>query len=220
MVEYATMRLAHLANIHVPDFEVLEIGGLPVFLIQRFDRNRHGQRLHYISANSLVGINKISARGTEYATQYSYGGIAEIGRAISQTPIETSHELFRRMVFNILIGNIDDHLRNHGFIYSQEKKLYSLSPAFDLLPNQESGPQYIGVGAQGRASTMTNAISQCTRFYLNKDQALAIINDVYSVVANWKKVFQECGVAKKDIHVLQGSFFSHAQFIGEMNALR
>jgi serine/threonine-protein kinase HipA len=104
------MRLVFAAKIEVPDFELVSIGGQSAFMVQRFDRTAQGGRIHYISANSLLNIGQLSANQSEYKTNYSYGGIADIMRSFNPQAVADAQQLYRRMVFNIMIGNVDDHL--------------------------------------------------------------------------------------------------------------
>jgi serine/threonine-protein kinase HipA len=204
-VEYATLMLAFRAGVRLPDFEHVEIGGRSVLLIERFDRTRDGKRIHYISANSLIGMGRVT--DNDYKTRYSYAGIAEAMRGINEHVVEDSHELFRRMVINILVGNVDDHMRNHGLVLSDNGK-YRLSPAFDIVPHIDAAsmPQWIGVGAHGRASTIENALSQRGRFQLTHDEAIAIINQVRAVASGWRAIFREAGVSQRDILLLVSCF--------------
>lgn len=201
--EYATMRLAHQAGINVPDFELIEVAGKPVFLVSRFDRTPGGKRLHYLSAKTLVHIDSLSVDRREYQANYSYAGILESARSISEQPEADGKELFRRMVFNILVGNVDDHLRNHGYLMNLSGR-YTLAPAFDLVPHPDADelPQSIGVGTLGAASTMNNAFSQCSRFYLEPEEAKIIIGEVREVVSHWQTIFQEAGLSKQDMQKL------------------
>jgi serine/threonine-protein kinase HipA len=198
--EYATMRLAHRAGITVPDFELVEVAGRPVFLTARFDRTADGQRLHYLSARTLVDMDALSTDRHELRTTYSYAGILESAYSNSVQPENDGKELFRRMVFNILVGNVDDHLRNHGYLMTSPGG-YTLSPAFDLVPHPDAAslPQSIGVGAMGAASTMDNALSQCGRFYLSLEEAKKIIEQVREAVSHWRTVFLEAGISHRDI---------------------
>lgn len=207
LAEYATMRLAHKAGIRVPNFELIDIGGRSVLLIERFDRTPAGGRLHYLSAKTLLNIEKLSGDGNEYKTRYSYAGIAEAMRPIGDEGVNNSHEIFRRMVFNILVGNVDDHLRNHAFLMTRPGR-FILSPAFDIVPHLESitSPQSIGVGAYGRASTIENALSQCGRFLLTRNEALEIIHQVRQTLQGWQQEFREAGMSKTDIHTLSRCF--------------
>lgn len=203
--EYATLRLAHAAGIDLPDFELVTIGGRSVLLVARFDRAADGGRIHYLSANTLLDIDQVSA--DQYRTSYSYAGIAEALRPLDAQVQADSHELFRRMVLNILVGNVDDHLRNHALLRQADGR-YRLSPAFDIVPHLDAAvlPQSIGVGADGAASTLENALSQCGRFLLRDVEARAIIEQVRSAVSPWRKVFRESGVTATDIQTLSSCF--------------
>lgn len=204
-VEYASLRIAHSAGVSVPDFELITLEGRSVLLVDRFDRTIDGRRRHYISANSLLGIDEVTDK--MYLTKYSYAGIAEALRPISSFAKTDSHQLFRRMVLNIMIGNVDDHMRNHAFIM-EERNRYRLSPAFDIVPhiNASELPQHIGVGALGRASTLENAISHCRRFMLTDVEAKQIIVEVRTAVLDWRRIMKEYGVSKTDIYVIQSCF--------------
>ena len=186
---------------------------------ERFDRTAQGGRIHYISANSLLNIGQLGTGNiprNEYKTNYSYGGIVDICRSFNPQAVADAQQLYRRMVFNILIGNVDDHLRNHGFLLSDTQTAeghalrdqYHLSPAFDLLPHLDAPymPQSIGVGALGAASTLENALSQCARFFLTEAQAKQINDEVRQAVLTWRTIFRESGVSAQDIHRITPCF--------------
>jgi serine/threonine-protein kinase HipA len=206
-VEYATLRLALDAGVDLPDFELKEIKGRSVLLVERFDRTGDGRRIHYISAHSLLNPAHLSPDGREYKTSFSYAGIAEVLRPFGHSPRRDAHELYRRMVLNIMVGNVDDHLRNHAFLMASPGR-YRLSPAFDIVPHIEapSRPQTIGVGAFGPASTIRNALSQCGRFLLSEDEAWTIITEVKEAVSRWRSVFADSGVSEQDIYTLTNCF--------------
>jgi serine/threonine-protein kinase HipA len=203
IAEYATMQLAYKAGITIPNFELVDIGGRSVLLVERFDRSAEGRRRHYMSAKTLINIDTLSADKHEYKTRYSYAGIAEALRPLSTRGMADSYELFRRMVLNILVGNVDDHMRNHALLMDSPGR-FSLSPAFDIVPHLEaaSAPQSIGVGALGAASTMKNALTQHGRFLLTYNEALQIICEVKEVVSQWRTVFREAGMSNTDIRTL------------------
>lgn len=207
LTEYATMRLAVQAGIRVPDFELVDIGGRSVLLVERFDRDETGHRLHYMSARTLIDVPSVSPDGREYKTSFSYAGIAEAMRSINPEAVADSQELFRRMVLNIMVGNVDDHLRNHGLIMVAPGQ-FRLTPAFDILPHLDAVniPQSIGVGALGCASTLENALTQCGRFFLLPEEAIKIIREVKTVTAKWRDVFREAGASESDLRVLTSCF--------------
>ena len=205
VAEYATLRLAHAAAVTVPDFELVSIEDRSVLLVARFDRTDTGGRIHYLSANTLIDIDEVTPE--QYRSRYSYAGIAEALRSIDDHAQADSHQLYRRMVFNILVGNVDDHMRNHALLMEQGGR-YRLSPAFDIVPHLDAPvlPQSIGVGADGAASTMKNALSQCGRFLLKDSEARDLIAQVKTAVSQWRKVFREAGASKTDIQTLSSCF--------------
>lgn len=204
--EYATLRMATKAGLNVPSFELVKIRDRSVLLIERFDRS-DGKRIHYASAHSLLDPCPISPDGREYVTSFSYAGIAEVLRPYGLDARADAHELYKRMVLNIMVGNVDDHLRNHALLMLQPGH-YRLSPVFDIAPHIEAPgrPQSIGVGEFGPASTVANALSQCGRFLLTKGEAETIIGQVKEIASTWRDEFRDAGIAPRDIHALAGCF--------------
>jgi serine/threonine-protein kinase HipA len=115
-----------------------------------------------------------------------------------------TRELYRRMAFNILTGNTDDHLKNHGFLMSdRQRELYRLSPAFDVLPHLNSiGNQAIGCGTLGRTATRLNALTAADGFNLHLDEAAQIFDEVREVVSNWRSYMQAHDVSILDINTI------------------
>ena len=108
-------------------------------------------------------------------------------------------ELFRRMVFNILIDNTDDHEKNHALLLTDANQ-YELSPAYDVLPaGQALGFQQMRIGEQDADSTIDNALSMARLFGLTKDQAVKEARAVAKVVDTWQAHFKASGVKKRDI---------------------
>ena len=125
------MRMAQECGIDVPETKIERAADSDIFMINRFDRVKSNDgytRKHFVSALTMLGKDESESLGT------SYSEIAEAisKRAKSKGNTEMKVELFRRMVFNILVSNTDDHLRNHGFIF--ENGGYSLSKAYDIIP--------------------------------------------------------------------------------------
>jgi serine/threonine-protein kinase HipA len=207
LAEYATLRLAYLAGITVPSFELVEIGSRNVLLIERFDRTEAGVRVHYLSAYSLLNPPVGQGDDSHYIAKHSYAGLAEALESDKSGRPGAGPELFRRMVFNIMVGNIDDHLRNHA-VLMKESGVLELSPAFDLCPQIEAPfrSQSIGVGALGRASTVANALSQCSRFQLSRHQAITIVGQVKDALSAWRQTFREAGASAGDLRRLTPCF--------------
>lgn len=207
VAEYATLRLAYLADIAVPSFELVEIGSRSALVTERFDRTATGARIHYLSAYSLLNPPAVQGDESHYTAKYSYAGFAEALESNHARGPSVGPELFRRMVFNIMVGNIDDHLRNHA-VLMKEPGVLELSPAFDLCPQIEAPfrSQSIGVGAQGRASTVANALSQCSRFQLTRHEAKTIVGQVKDALLAWRQTFREAGASAGDLRRLTPCF--------------
>jgi serine/threonine-protein kinase HipA len=210
LIEHASMTLAAEAGIRVALTMPVPLMGETALAVKRFDR-REGLRIHCLSAGTV--LRAVAAAGE--APDLSYPNLAQWLRR-SGDPSEGGEqrrvyeqdmrELFRRMVFNILIDNTDDHEKNHAVTRvpnSGSALYYRLSPAFDVLPtNSGQGQQEFGVGQQGRDSTLTNAMSQCNLFGLSGLDAAEEVTAVIKVVDGWKTHFAACGVSARDIESL------------------
>lgn len=207
-VEYASMRMAALAGVEVPETQLHVLNGLSVVLVERFDRNVPERKRHYLSANSVLNFEKIKPEDVK--KDYSYMGLARVIRKISASPKEDLVELYRRMVFNILTGNTDDHLKNHGFVMVNRHGggQYRLSPAFDLVPHLDAGKrlQAIGCGPYGRESSIENALGAREDFLLSENEARAICDQVQEVVKDWRKHLVSADVGIRDLEILKPGY--------------
>jgi serine/threonine-protein kinase HipA len=161
--------------------------------IRRFDR-AGVSRLHCLSA-------AVALRAA--AEPFGYPELAQLLRRKGVTQgnrySQDMKELFRRMVFNILIDNTDDHEKNHALIVT-ERGQYELAPAFDVLPaGQALGFQQMRVGEQAADSTLANALSMSSLFALKGGEAAQEASAVAQVVSGWKEHFAACGVRPADI---------------------
>jgi serine/threonine-protein kinase HipA len=193
LIEHASMLLAQKANIRVARTQAVRITHGHAVAIKRFDRGR-GARLHCLSA--CVALRAAAER-------FGYPELAQLlrrrGVVDDDRNVRDMHELFRRMVFNILIDNTDDHEKNHALIATDAQQ-YRLSPAYDVLPSgQALGFQQMRVGEEEADSTLANALSMAQMFALKKDAAIQQVREVVAVVDDWRKHFSECGVTRGDI---------------------
>ncbi len=193
LIEHATMTLAQKAEIRVAPTMAVALTDGHAVAVKRFDRV-HGERLHCLSA--CVALRAAAER-------FGYPELAQLlrRRGVTEGDVYIGHmrELFRRMVFNILIDNTDDHEKNHAIIMTDAQQ-YELSPAYDVLPSgQALGFQQMRVGEHEADSTLTNALTMCQMFALRKDDALREIRSVARVVDGWKEHFKACGVTAGDI---------------------
>lgn len=193
LIEHATMTLAVKANIRVASTSVVKVNAGHALLIKRFDREK-GLRLHAISANVALKSAEQTFGYPELAQWLRRFGLSK--DALNRTQMK---ELFRRMVFNILIDNTDDHEKNHALIANEQGE-FALSPAFDLLPSgQALGFQQMRVGLQGADSTIANALSACNQFGLTQVEATEEVKLVCRVVNSWQKHFIKMGITGQDL---------------------
>ena len=201
LAEHAAMTLAAQAGIEVARTRPVPFGGSRAAVaVQRFDRETGGRRVHALSAH-------VALRAA--AAELSYPELAQLLRRRGPTEGDLNRrqmaELFRRMVFNILIDNTDDHEKNHVLLVRPDQQLV-LSPAFDVVPaGQSLGYQSMVVGERGAESTIDNALSMSRLFWLEPQAALAHAADVARVVDGWRAHFIEAGVPAGLVETLSAS---------------
>jgi len=196
--EYVAMKLARLAGIDVANVELKHSLGKDILLVERFDRiiqDDFIERRLILSGLSLLKLNEMEAR---YA---SYPQLAEVIRHNLPNAESSLHELFRRIVFNILIGNTDDHARNHAAFWNGTR--LTLTPAYDICPQNRTGQiasQAMNLeGKQGNHSTLINALSICHLFMLEPVEAKEIINRLISVINdNWLNICNEAELSANE----------------------
>lgn len=185
LLETSTLKLARMCDIRVPDFELTPLQKINALLVRRFDRPgriEDGHRIHYLSAAAFTDSPYDSNQG-------SYVGLANQLRVHGSMVSRDLPELFRRLVFNVLIDNSDDHVKNHGVLHTGSN-LYELSPAFDMVP-QLTNLGYMGMAiAEGSETPHLDAVLDAAgHFGLSKSAAAATIKRIREVVAGWKPVF-------------------------------
>ncbi|MDE0902975.1 MAG: HipA domain-containing protein [Erythrobacter sp.] len=196
-VELATMRLASECGLDVPPLDFRCVLDRDIYLIERFDRIPHGnwlERRPFASGLTMLGAHESEVSSFSYADLA--GAIRQFGTEVRQD----LHELFRRMLLNILVTNDDDHLRNHGFLFDGEG--WRLSPLYDVVPKPQLGLErrlVLGVGPEGRNATIENALAGAAVFDLGPDDAKAIAEDMSRIVATrWEHLFTEAGISAAD----------------------
>ncbi len=192
--EVLAMTLARQVGLTVADARLLDVVGRPVALIRRFDRVRN-QRIPFLSAMSLLGLND-GDKGT-------YTDIAEIIRMHSSSPTQDLNELWKRVVFNVLVGNLDDHLRNHGFLYDRNGR-WRLSPAYDLNPVplvEKARELTTWISEQGPEADLDLARETAPFFALKKKQAEAVIDEISAALKNWRSTARRLGMNSRDIDI-------------------
>jgi len=199
--EFIAMRLAHYAGLNVAAVKLAKASHKEVLLIQRFDRKKveNGwQRKSMLSALTLFGLDDMMARYASYET------LAEIIRHKFTKPVETLHELFSRLVFNILCGNTDDHARNHAAFWNG--KNLTLTPAYDICPQSRTGneaSQAMLISGDNNYSQLKVCLETAHNFRLSKDEAMNIFESQRQAIeANWDKVCDEAELTDVDKNLL------------------
>jgi serine/threonine-protein kinase HipA len=207
-VEHAMLELARQCGISAARSRIETVGGKDVLLVQRFDREKTSRG--YIRARMISGLTLLRAEDTIHQRdRWSYVFMAEELRRIVAEPKKDAAELFRRMCFNALISNLDDHPRNHALMALDRE--WRLSPAYDLTPSPVISLDHrelaMACGDQGRFANAANLLTQHSRFLLDEDEAKAIISTMTEQVrATWYGVVRAHGVSEKDAETIRGAF--------------
>ncbi len=207
-VEHAMLLLARACGLTTAESRVVEVAGRDVLLVKRFDREK--TQAGYLRARMISALTLLRTEDTyQSRDKWSYVLLAEEVRRVCADPAQNAVELFRRMCFNALISNIDDHPRNHALIAKEAE--WKLSPAYDLTPavpvSIERRDLAMECGDAGRFANATNLLSQSARFLLKADEARAIIDTMeQQVVANWYATARNAGVSERDCEQIASAF--------------
>jgi serine/threonine-protein kinase HipA len=179
--EVLALKLAALAGIDAAPARIVLLGEVPVAVIGRFDRDQADGRIPYQSAASLLQASREDDR--------SYTEIADAIRAHGYAPAQDVRQLWRRLVFNLLITNVDDHLQNHGFLHVAHGQ-WRLAPAFDInpFPDKERESKTWLSEQDGPITDVGMLLARATYFGLDEAQARAVLAEVHAAVANWRRV--------------------------------
>jgi serine/threonine-protein kinase HipA len=197
--EAVALTLAQKAGISVPAARVATVANKPVLLLRRFDRDGK-RRIPFLSAMSMLG-----AKDNE---THSYLEIVDALRQHGAAPKADMEELWRRIVFNILISNTDDHLRNHGFLYEGSDG-WRLSPAYDLNPvPTDIKPRILttAINEDDGTASLALAMSVAKYFELDTAQAREIAAQVGRAVSKWRSEAARHGITKSEIDRMASAF--------------
>lgn len=199
--EFIAMRLASIAGLDVAPVRLVRAMDKDVLLIRRFDREPAGSgwaRRAMVSALTLLGLDE------RFAAHASYEALADIVRARFTAPGETLRELFARMVFNILVGNTDDHARNHAAFWNGDG--LALTPAYDICPQSRIGreaSQAMQIHGRERRSQLSLCLASANKFLLAEERALAIVrNQISAISANWQTACDDAELSVADRRLL------------------
>jgi len=200
--EFASLQMADAAGLPAAKHKLVEVAGKPVLMVERFDRHEGAGREHYVSCNSLVSTQKPRMRVDAADGAVSYSRIADVLKKVCDDATFDMRELYKRMAFNVLIGNSDDHLKQTGLLLTSASG-YSLAPVFDVLPHPtQLGLQALIIGNEGRVSSVSNLLSTPERFGLGADEARSIVTDMYAVVREASGFFEAAGCSGAEVRML------------------
>jgi serine/threonine-protein kinase HipA len=197
--EAVALTLASMAGIPVPQWRLEEVAGKSVLLLRRFDRH-HQIRIPFLSAMSMLESKDNEVR--------SYLEFVDVLRRHGAAPREDMHQLWRRIVFNVLISNTDDHLRNHGFLWTGSAG-WRLSPAYDLNPVPiDIKPRVLctAIDLDDTTASLKLAFEVAPYFELAKDQARQIASEVGKAVSAWRSVAANFGLRAAEIDRMASAF--------------
>ena len=197
--EAVALTLAAKSGIPVPESRVETVSNKPVILLRRFDREKT-VRVPFLSAMSMLGARDRDTR--------SYLEIVDALRQHGADPKQDMEELWRRIVFNILISNTDDHLRNHGFLYAGQAG-WRLSPAYDLNPVPvDIKPRILttAINEDDGTASLDLAMTVADYFGLDKHKAKAIAAQVGKAVSTWRDEAARRGIGKSEIDRMASAF--------------
>lgn len=198
--EYLAYLLATKAGINMAPCRIEKIAGnYNTFFTKRFDREK-GERIHFASAMTMTGNNEDTIRDNTA----SYLDLAEFISNYGTNIEENLHQLWRRIIFNIAISNTDDHLRNHGFILTDEG--WILSPAYDLNPSIDKDGLALNIDTDNNALNFELAKTVGEYFRLDEEHMNAIINEVLESVSQWKKIAKEIGIPRSEQELMEKAF--------------
>ena len=185
LIEHFSHRLAAKAGIHVAKTRTVKISkDRDLLLSERFDRTKEGRRIHFASAMSLLGLDD----GAGSSTGNGYLDIVDFILRACTDVRQNLRELYRRVAFNVMFGNTDDHFRNHGFLLTP--KGWTLSPAYDINPGAKSH-QCLLIDSYTEKSDTGILLSASESYMLERQEAAEIIEEVRAAVKDWRSTATE-----------------------------
>ena len=199
--EMVLHQLANACGIVVPDAKLQKFSGKHhTFLSKRFDRTENNRRLHFASAMTLLGYQD----GADHIDGVGYLDLAGFIIKYSPSTKEDLQQLWRRMLFNILVSNTDDHLRNHGFILTQSG--WRLSPAYDMNPNEIGNGLTLNISENSNEQEIALALETARLYQLKKEKAEAILTEMQSEISKWRIVAKQFGISNSEIDQTKRAF--------------
>ena len=193
LIEHFSHRLAAQAGINVAKTRTVRISkDRDLLLSKRFDRTNDGRRIHFASAMSLLGLDD----GAGSSTGNGYLDIVDFILRGCTNVRQNLRELYRRVAFNIMFGNTDDHFRNHGFLLTP--KGWTLSPAYDINPGAKSH-QCLLIDSYTEQSDINALLSASENYMLERQEAAEIIEEVRASIKDWRKTAAQLQIPLKQL---------------------
>ena len=197
--EALALTLAKQCGLNTQEWSLVSAGKKQVIIMKRFDRDGH-RRIPFLSAMSMLNAVDNDSQ------IHSYMDIADAIRQFGATPREDLIELWKRTVFSILISNTDDHLRNHGFLYVNQKG-WKLSPLYDVNPsNDNKNVLSTYITENDNSQSLDLALSVCDYFEISINEAEKQIKEMKKVVSNWKQAAKRLGLSSSEISKMECAF--------------
>ncbi len=207
-IEFATLALAREAGLNVCGTRLVRVGEADVLMLERFDREWNPEAKAYARYGLVSGLTVVDAEdGYLGRERWSYLLLADELRRWSANADEDRRELFRRMVFNAMVTNNDDHPRNHALLRTPDG--WRLSPAYDIVPvalvSQERRDLALNAGTHGRAASLYNLLSRCDVFGLSRGDAQGQVDAMLRIVEGWRQRFAAHGIDARTLEMLDGA---------------
>jgi serine/threonine-protein kinase HipA len=199
--EMITNELAKKAGLNVAEGMVKKFSSNHhTYLSKRFDRTDKGERIHFASAMTLLGYTD----GANHEDGISYLELVEFISTHGANVSNDLRELWRRIVFNICVSNTDDHLRNHGFIYSNEGWL--LSPAYDINPVETGTGLSLNISEDDNSLDLHLAMDVYKYFRLTENEAKQIVLEVKNAVKAWRDIANKYNISRTEQELMSTAF--------------
>jgi serine/threonine-protein kinase HipA len=199
--EMVLHELAKACGIHVSEARLQKFSGRHhTFLSKRFDRTDAQKRIHFASAMTLLGLQD----GADHVEGVGYLDLVGFIMQHSPEAKEDLEQLWRRMVFNILVSNTDDHLRNHGFLLAPLG--WRLSPAYDMNPNETGNGLTLNISENSNEQDIALALETAHLYQLKSDRAESILMEMRREISNWRAVAKKFGINNSEIEQTKRAF--------------
>ncbi|WP_017758317.1 type II toxin-antitoxin system HipA family toxin [Pseudacidovorax intermedius] len=202
--EYLVHGLALKAGVDVPAAKVVRLNTqFHTFCVRRFDRVNSARRFY---ASAMTLLRREQSEGTSYLELAQFlrakGDSAHVDADLEQ--------LFRRVAFNVAVGNRDDHLRNHGFVLGATG--WRLAPAFDVNPNIDKAEHVLNIDDVDNRPSLGTVLTTAAFYGLTEERGKQIVEEVVSVVDRWEDAARQAGLASGDVELATVAFSAHAQY--------